>query len=119
MNSQRAYRALLRLYPHDYKERFAAEMLSTFEQRATERRRKSRPTFFGFVIAELIGALSNAGLEWIAKLTTDRAVRGRCLPDLRMMRPPGVPRELWFSSDRKEQASPSALRLNQPPTRVA
>ena len=31
-----------------------------------------------------------AVLEWIAKLTTDKSVRGRVLPDLVMMRPPGV-----------------------------
>jgi len=35
--------------------------------------------------------------EWIAKLTTSSSVRGRFLPDLRMMRPPGVPRGLWFA----------------------
>ena len=98
MNSGRAYRILLRLYPYDYKERFAAEMLNTFEQRAEERRRQSRAAFLRCLAAELLGTLSNAGLEWIAKLTTDSAVRGRCLPDLRMMRPPGVARELWFAS---------------------
>lgn len=100
MNSGRAYRILLQLYPHDYKERFAAEMLNTFEQRSAERRCQSRPAFLRCLAAELIGALGIAGLEWLAKLTTDRALRGRCLPDLRMMRPPGVPRELWFSSER-------------------
>jgi hypothetical protein len=31
-----------------------------------------------------------AGVEWIAKLTTDSSVRGRSLPDRLLMRPPGV-----------------------------
>lgn len=83
----KAYGILLRLYPHDFRARFAAEMLITFERAAEERG----------LVAELIGLIIGAGREWIAKLTTDRSVRGRCLPDLRMMRPPGVPREVWFA----------------------
>lgn len=100
MNSRRAYRALLRLYPYDYKERFAREMLSAFEQGEAERRLQCRPAFFRFIVVEFVDALSGAGVEWMIKWTTDRAVRGRCLPDLRMMRPPGVPRERWFLSDK-------------------
>jgi hypothetical protein len=46
--------------------------------------------------AELAGLLAGAAAEWIAKLTSDRWVRARSLPDLRMMRPAGMPRELWF-----------------------
>jgi uncharacterized membrane protein YbaN (DUF454 family) len=37
--------------------------------------------------AELAGLLTGATAEWIAKLTSDSSVRGRSLPDLRMMRP--------------------------------
>jgi len=97
MNLERAYRNLLRLYPNDYRALFAAEMQTTFNQAAAERRRQPRLAFIRFLLREFIDLVSGAGAEWIAKLTTDSSVRGRCLPDLRMMRPPGVPRELWFA----------------------
>ncbi|MGO9263005.1 MAG: hypothetical protein ACLQU1_43015 [Bryobacteraceae bacterium] len=97
MNIGRGYRSLLRLYPEDYRARFAAEMLAAFERAAEERRRQGGPAFIRFVLAEWIGLAAGAGAEWMAKLTTDRSVRGRCLPDIRMMRPPDIPRELWFA----------------------
>jgi len=82
-----AYRTLLHLYPRDYFNAFAAEMLEAFESAGA-----ARP------VQEFAGLLASVGREWIAKLTTDRAVRGRCLPDLRMMRPAGVSKEAWFSA---------------------
>lgn len=97
MNWERVYRTLLRLYPYDYRARFAAEMLNAFEQAFGECRRQAALTLVCFFVRELIHLLFGAGSEWIAKLSTDNSVRGRCLPDLRMMRPPGVSRELWFA----------------------
>ncbi len=97
MKMRRAYRTLLGLYPRDYGAMFAAEMLNAFEKAAEERRGQGGPAFARFVVAEFIGLMAGAVTEWIAKLTTNSSVRGRCLPDLRMMRPPGVPRELWFA----------------------
>jgi hypothetical protein len=85
---KRAYRMLLRLYPADYRAMFAAEMERTFDQVAAERS----------VLTELIGLIAGAAAEWIAKWTTDRGERGRTLPDIRMMRPPGIPKEVWFRS---------------------
>jgi hypothetical protein len=78
---RRVYKALLGLYPHDYRAAFESEMLRSFEHPA---------------VAELAGLLRGIAAEWCAKLTTDPSVRGRALPDLRMMRPAGMPRELWF-----------------------
>ena len=92
-----AYRTLLRLYPNDYRAQFAAEMATAFEQATGERRRQRGSVFVRFLLGEFTALLIGAAAEWIAKLTTDSSVRGRCLPDLRMMRPPGVPRELWFA----------------------
>jgi hypothetical protein len=83
---KRAYTILLRLYPRDYRAMFAREMRHSFEIAANERR-----------TAELMSLLTGAAREWIAKLTTDKAVRGRALPDLMMMRPPGVPKEIHFA----------------------
>ena len=97
MSAAQAYRTLLRLYPRDYRARFALEMQNAFERAAEEHRRSGIPVFLRFLLGEFIGLFEGAGAEWIAKLTTDRSVRGRCLPDVRMMRPPGVSRELWFA----------------------
>jgi hypothetical protein len=83
---KRAYTILLRLYPRDYRAMFGREMRHSFEMAANERR-----------AAELMGLLTGAVREWIAKLTTDKSVRGRVLPDLVMMRPPGVTREVHFA----------------------
>ena len=83
------YRSLLRLYPYDYRAAFAAEMLKTFKAGEEGGRSAAK---------ELFAVLIGAGSEWMAKLTTDKGVRGRALPDMRMMRPAGVTREQWFSS---------------------
>jgi hypothetical protein len=74
-----------RAYPYDFRAAFEAEMLTAFAKKRAERRR-----------AELAGLLAGAAAEWIAKLTSDPSVRGRILPDIRMMRPAGMPREVWF-----------------------
>src|SRR5215471_4479797 len=92
MNPQRTYDILLQLYPQDYRDLFASEMLTAFGQAVKEQQRQ------GFLLREFIDLFVGAGAEWIAKLTTDSATRGRCLPDLRMLRPPGVPREIWFGA---------------------
>jgi hypothetical protein len=76
------YRILLRLYPYDYRVRFGAEMLATLN--------RSRP------FTEVAGLLAGAAREWIAKWTTPVAIRGRHLPDVRMMRPVGVTKLDWF-----------------------
>lgn len=94
----RAYKSLLRLYPLDYRARFAAEMLATFQQTAIERRKQGSLPFTRFASFELLGLLAGSEIEWLEKLLTDRSVRGRHLPDLRMMRPPGVPKEIWFAA---------------------
>lgn len=93
---RRAYQTLLRLYPRDFRAPFAAEMLLAFDTAAAESRAKGQASYFRFAIRELAGALTGAGAEWIAKLTTDSSVRGRILPDRLMMRPPGVPWEAYY-----------------------
>jgi hypothetical protein len=96
VSGKRVYRALLQLYPSDYRARFAAEMLAAFEEGAAEQRARGCVAGVGFALLELMSLLLGAGAEWGAKFTCDRSTRGRCLPDWRMMRPPGVTREEWF-----------------------
>ena len=97
MIAVRAYRTLLRFYPSDYTALFAAEMARAFQRAAEEQRARGRGVIVRFALRELIGLVVGAAAEWAAKLTTDRSIRGRCLPDLRMMRPTGVPQALWFA----------------------
>jgi hypothetical protein len=49
------YRLLLRMYPREYVEQFGAEMTSVFEQAASERLKKGRLAFAGFILRELAG----------------------------------------------------------------
>jgi hypothetical protein len=86
----RVYRSALRLYPADYRLRFAAEMHATFREALAEHRQRVR-----FTIAECGSVVLGAGREWLSKLTTDAATRGRRLPDCRMMRPAGVTPQDW------------------------
>jgi hypothetical protein len=113
MKTKRAYDTLLRLYPTDFRTRFAAEMLSAFEEAASERRKRGMLCSVHFALAELVGLMMGAAREWMTKLTTDSAVRGRCLPDLRMMRPPGVTQKLWFAgtgtTDSRSDDFPSTM----------
>src|SRR5947209_5021188 len=83
----RAYRLLLRLYPRDYRIWFAAEMLKAFEQSVAHRKGRAGTAF---AMVELMSLLRGAASEWAAKLTTNPNVRGRSLPDVMLMRPPGV-----------------------------
>jgi hypothetical protein len=85
------YAWIIRLYPKDFQYAFAEEMQSAFAARLGE-----GPThvsaILGFVFTEAAAVIAGATKEWVAKMTTDRSVRSRHLPDLRMMRLPWVPR---------------------------
>ncbi len=95
MAAKKIYEVLLGLYPRDYREHFAAEMLAAFEEAFEDRRRQGRPRA-RFVAAELAGLVMGACFEWIAKITTDVSVRGRVVPDRLLMRPPGVSWEAHY-----------------------
>ena len=69
-------------------------MRNAFEITAVDRGANGRVVF---ITVELIGLLRGAISEWIAKLTTDRSTRGRSLPDLLLMRPPGVSWEAHYA----------------------
>ena len=97
MGLMRLYQRFVGLYPRDYRISFSAEMLNTFGSAAEERRGRGAALFTRFVVAELACVVKGAGLEWMAKLGADSSIRGRYLPDVRRMRPTGVPREMWFA----------------------
>lgn len=84
------YRFLFGLYPYDFRVMFETEMILALEQ--------SRKAW----LAEIAALATGAASEWIAKLTTDRYVRARSLPDIRMMRPAGITKEIWFGPTTEE-----------------
>lgn len=90
------YRALLRLYPYDFRFWFGVEMAAAFSKSAADLRIQGRWDRLRFALAELADLAAGAASEWYAKWTGDRAARVRSLPDWRMMRPAGVSKELWF-----------------------
>jgi hypothetical protein len=92
------YQALLSLYPWDYATAFSYDMKTAFDEACEEQGRRGRWHFVRFATSELASLVWGAGKEWLAKLTTEESVRGRSLPDLRMMRPVGITREVWFAS---------------------
>ncbi|HYL73199.1 MAG TPA: hypothetical protein VEU96_03285 [Bryobacteraceae bacterium] len=94
---KRCYQALVRLYPYDYQVSFTAEMVTVFEHSALECRAQGLLSYLRFCSGDLTGLVLAAPREWMAKWTTPRMIRGRALPDLRMMRPAGVSRETHFA----------------------
>jgi hypothetical protein len=108
---KRAYEMLLRLYPRDYRESFASEMSSAFEEASRDRRARGWGAYARFAITELAGLAMGAGMEWKAKLTTDASVRGRRLPDRMLMRPSGVSWEAHYGSASRHV--PEELRIAQ------
>ncbi len=98
MNAKLLYRVLLRLFPGDYRLTFAPEMLDAFEREAEQQHRRGGAAYRRFVRGELVHLALRVPVEWFAKATTSRSVRARSLPDLRMMRPAGVARSMWFAA---------------------
>jgi hypothetical protein len=72
-------------------------MASAFDEAAAEYRQQGRSAYVRFALGELIGLVIGAGIEWMAKSTTDASVRGRSLPDHLLMRPPGVSWEAHYA----------------------
>jgi len=101
---KRVYEFLLRLYPRDYRAVFAKEMSNAFEQGLAERRDQGWGAAWRFALAELVGLTIGAGIEWIAKLSTDSSIRGRSLSDrpLNAGAFPNVPEEVSNAQQRTE-----------------
>jgi hypothetical protein len=95
---RRTYGRLLCLYPYDFRMRFAAEMTAAFAHVAAEQADRRRIDSLRFTLAEVTGLAFGIPAEWMAKWAGDADRRARTLPDLRMMRPAGVPRAVWFAA---------------------
>jgi hypothetical protein len=93
------YRAILHLYPAEYRETFATEMIETFEQ-ASRDQRKGLLGSLRFWAIELAGLLGGAISEQKAKRAAPRYyLRSRGLS----RRMDGMPREIVAVEDRLEE----------------
>ncbi len=78
---QQAYRAILRCYPAEHRAIFGQEILRTFEQAASENRRRGTAALC-FALAELTGLVTGLCKEWIAKWTGgDQYMRACHVPE--------------------------------------
>jgi len=77
-------------------------MLAVFEEASEEHRRHGSIVLFRFAVVELMGLVSGAWTEWIAKTayavyhSNSSYINGRCLPDERKMLPSGASRGSYY-----------------------
>ena len=83
-----AYKKLIRLYPLDIKVLYGDEMVCAFEHGFEESRRRGWAALVRFGIGQLIWLLCDAAEEWVVKLSSHPSFRGRCLPNLGLVRTP-------------------------------
>jgi len=76
---RKAYRAILWLYPANYREIFGAEMMETFQRAAVDSRSAGSSTFRRFAVREFGGLLRGLCREWIARWAAhDSYMTARC-----------------------------------------
>jgi len=97
----RVYKALLRIYPQEYREMFASEMLDAFEDVFQEFCLRGPSSLLLFLFLELVSILKGASTEWIARFNysiyhSSSYLSRSCLPSRLLMRPAGVAREAYF-----------------------
>jgi hypothetical protein len=95
------YKVLLRIYPPEYLEAFANEMLEAFDEALQERSRKGAASLLSFLFGELFSILKGAMSEWAARVTysiyhSSSYVSRSCQANRLLMRPAGVARESYF-----------------------
>jgi hypothetical protein len=97
----RAYKALLQIYPPEYREMFAHEMLDAFQEICQEHGLRVGLHLLPLLFRESLSILKGASAEWIARFTysiyhSSSYVRRSCLPNRLLMRPAGIAREAYF-----------------------
>jgi hypothetical protein len=68
MRANYCFRALLLLYPADFRRQFSAEMLCVFEQRAGEPFANGNSATFAFLLWEFFSILKGAYTMWFARM---------------------------------------------------
>ena len=62
------FRALLWLYPSEFRQQFSQEMISVFEQRAGERFADRGAVPFAFLLTEFFAIVKGANIMWFSKI---------------------------------------------------
>ena len=93
------YRSLVRLYPDDIRFAYGDEMVSDFDRRFADARRKGRGIFAAFVVREIVALLTGAVAERIGTFYSHRSFHGRCRPNSGVVRPPNMGKREWFHGD--------------------
>jgi hypothetical protein len=68
MRVSNCFRALLLLYPADFRRQFSAEMLCVFEQRAGELFANRKSATFAFLLGEFFSIVIGAYTMWFARM---------------------------------------------------
>jgi hypothetical protein len=68
MKTTTVYRALLRLYPPDFRQQFSEEMVCVFEQRAAERLANGGAVSVAFFLTEFSAIVKGAHVMWFSKI---------------------------------------------------
>ncbi|MGB8538884.1 MAG: hypothetical protein WCD57_20845 [Acidobacteriaceae bacterium] len=68
MTTTAIYRALLWLYPSEFRQQFSEEMVSIFEQRAGDRFADKGAVSFAFLLMEFSSIVKGANIMWFSKI---------------------------------------------------
>jgi len=113
----RAYTYLLKIYPPEYLDAFANEMLDAFNEVFEERSRQGIASLLSFLLAELFSIIKGAFKEWAARFTysiyhSSSYVTRSCRADRLLMRPAGVARASYFVEAPSEVNEPDPIDNN-------
>jgi hypothetical protein len=68
MRTTSMFRALLWLYPSEFRKQFSSEMISVFEQRAGERFAEKGTVSVAFLVTEFFAIVKGANMMWFSKI---------------------------------------------------
>lgn len=71
------YRGLLLLYPADFRRQFSEEIVSVFEQRASDRATSGEPATFAFFAIEFVSIVKGASTMWVTKILSVKSELAR------------------------------------------
>ena len=100
----------MRLYPDDVRFSYGDEMVSDFDRRFADARKRGWPALAAFFARGVLFVLCDAAAERVNTLYSHRTFHGRCRPNPTAVRPPNMGKQEWFRSDAYD-ASIESLRL--------
>jgi len=108
MNILTVYRVLLCLYPDDFRQQFAEEMLEIFQQRIDDLSTGGGAKFASFGLREFTGLLIGAAREWMAKIMPKKKYFVVSIPIVSKYFPKPTADEAAMSTPRLQQRHDTA-----------